>query len=75
MTTNKDSRGGLQDKPFSYREGGSGKVFISWRGSQVLIIKGRKAESFLHRLKVLDDAGQQLAMAKITGNFKRGNER
>jgi len=65
----------LRDEPFSWYEGGGGKIFISWRGRQVMILKGQKAASFLQRLTGLDVAGQQLAMAKITGNFKRGNER
>jgi hypothetical protein len=71
----KNGRGGLEDAPFSYREGGSGKVFISWRGRPVLVLKGDQARSFLERVAHLDDAGRQLAMARATGNFKRGNER
>ena len=39
------------------------------------VLKGAKALSFLQRVAGLDDAGQQLVMAKATGNFKRGNER
>nr|MEE4269573.1 hypothetical protein [Candidatus Krumholzibacteria bacterium] len=70
-----DSRGGLEDTPFSCRQGGDGKVSISWRGRQVLVLKGRKAQSFLLKLPDLDTAGQQLLMARETGNFKRGNER
>jgi hypothetical protein len=70
-----DSRGGLEDTPFSYRQGGDGKVFLSWRGRQVMILKGRKAQSFLLKLADLDAPGQQLLMARETGNFKRGNER
>jgi len=40
-----------------------------------MVLKGRKARSFLVRVTGLDVAGQQIAMAKETGNFKRGNER
>ena len=68
-------KSGLEDTPFSCREGGDGKVFISWRGRQVMILKGRKAQSFLLKLTDLDTTGQQLLMARETGNFKRGNER
>jgi hypothetical protein len=50
-------------------------VFISWRGRPVLVLKGDQARSFLERVAHLDDAGRQLAMARATGNFKRGNER
>ena len=74
MTRSEDSRGGLQEEPFSYREGGEGKVFISWRGRQVMILKGDKARAFLARVRETDGPGRQLVMARATGNFKRGNE-
>ncbi len=73
MTEN--GRGGLQDSPFSFCEGAGGKVFVSWRGGEVMVLIGHRAKSFLDRIVGMDDAGQQLMMAKETGNFKRGNER
>lgn len=69
------SRGGLEDTPFGYRHFKDGQVVISWRGRQATILKGRKAAAFLTQVEDLDQAGQQLAMAKVTGNFKRGNEK
>ena len=75
MATTKDGRGGLEDSPFSYKKNSDGKVFIAWRGRQVLVLKGDKAQSFLKRVAGLNESRQQIAMAKITGNFKRGNER
>ena len=68
-------RGGLEDQPFTHREGKDGRVFISWRGKQVMILHGHRAASFLKRIKSLDERQLQLALAKITGNFKRGNEK
>lgn len=70
-----EGRGGILEAPFAFREGGSGKVFITWRGKQVTILKDEAAQSFLQRVSRLDAVGQQLAMARVTGNFKRGNER
>jgi hypothetical protein len=67
--------GKLGDEPFSYRVSGEGKVFISWQGRQVMILKDKEARRFLDRVAGLDGEQIQLAMAKITGNFKRGNER
>jgi hypothetical protein len=61
--------------PFTLREVKDGRVFISWKGRQVMVLKGARAESFLKRIAGLDETGRQLAMAKITGNFKRGNEK
>jgi hypothetical protein len=75
MPSDNPGRGGLEDSPFSFREIGGGKVFILWRGQQVKILKGEKAASFLERISGQDPLGQQLVMAKVTGNFKRGNEK
>lgn len=71
MATTKDSRGGLDDCPFSFTHSRDGKVFIAWRGRQVVILKGDKANSFLKRVEGQNEARQQMTMAKITGNFKR----
>lgn len=68
-------RGGLEDLPFSLREGKDRQVLIFWRGQQVMILSGARAASFMSRLHGVDEEGRQLAMAKITGNFKRGNEK
>lgn len=38
------------------------------------MMKDAAAQSFLQRVSRLDAVGQQLAMARVTGNFKRGNE-
>lgn len=65
----------LADEPFSYRTSKDGVVFVSWRGRQVTILRGDKAEAFLKRVAGLDPSKQQLAMARVTGNVKRGTER
>jgi adenylylsulfate kinase-like enzyme len=69
-----DKRGRLDEEVFSYRAS-KDKVFLSWYGKQVMILKGRDAEKFLSKIDGLDGKAAQLVMAKITGNFKRGNER
>jgi hypothetical protein len=75
MKKPKDQRGRLAEEPFAFQASSSGKVFISWRGSQVMILKGDDAQAFLKRVSTLDAAARQMVMAKLTGNFKRGNER
>jgi len=70
-----DKRGTLDADPFAYREGKDGKVFLFWEGKQVEIIKGKKAEKFLAKVRGASRKDAQLVMAKLTGNFKRGNER
>jgi hypothetical protein len=64
----------VEDCPFSFRDGRGGKVFIYWRGREVTVLKGQKAQAFLQRISELDESGRQLVMAKATGNFKRGTE-
>lgn len=70
-----DKRNKFEEEVFSYRAGKDGKVFIDWYGKQVMILKGKQAQKFLSRVENLDSKETQLVMAKITGNFKRGNER
>jgi len=60
---------------FSFRAVGDGRVFISWRGREAACLKGREAEKFLAQVEGAAPEAQQLAMARATGNFKRGNER
>jgi hypothetical protein len=60
---------------FSYRTGKGPKVFIQWRGRTVRVLAGTEAARFLERVAGQDDDGVQLVCAKVTGNFKRGNER
>ena len=70
-----DKRGILDERIFSYTEAKDGKVFISWNGRQVTILKGKPALEFLRKIANADSKQRQLVMAKVTGNFKRGNER
>ena len=72
--TNIDKRGRLDDEIFSYRES-KDKVFIFWYKKQVMILKGQQARKFIDKIAHLDGKAAQLVMAKITGNFKHGNER
>ena len=69
-----DQHGVLADEVFAYRASKE-KVFISWHGKQVMILKGRDAARFLNKIAGLEGKQAQLVMAKLTGNFKRGNER
>ena len=60
---------------FSYRAHKDGTVRIAYRGKVVTTLAGKEAGRFLARVEGADTAQVQLAMAKATGNFKRGNER
>jgi hypothetical protein len=72
-----DERNGADvgDAAFSYRVHKDGTVRIAYRGAVVTTLAGKDAARFLARLDGADATRAQLAMAKATGNFKRGNER
>ena len=74
MTDNIDKRNKLDSEPFSYRIAKDGKIFISWQNKQIMIVKEKKAEALLKKISGKDSKTIQLALAKITGNFKHGNE-
>ncbi len=65
----------LSDQPFSYQHTKNGKVFIFWYDKQAKILTGQDADKFIAEIESLDELGAQLLMARLTGNFKRGNER
>ena len=70
-----DKRNRFDEEIFSYQLGKDDKVFIYWYNQQVMILKNKMAQKFIKQIEGLDDSEKQLVMAKITGNFKRGNER
>jgi hypothetical protein len=71
-----DKRNRLNYEPFRFRQNKNNTVFLDYHGKQVKILKGKDAEKFLKKMNdAEDEKSRQLIMAKITGNFKRGNER
>ena len=75
LVRNTDKRGKLGDKPFSYQTSKDGKVFLFYKGKRVKILKGSEAERFSAAVAGASETEAQRLMAKLTGNFKRGNER
>ena len=73
--SNIDKKGVLVDDYFTYRITKDKKVFISCEGKQVVTLSGKKAEKFIIKIQPLEGVEAQLALAKVTGNFKRGNEK
>ncbi len=72
---NVDKRNMLDEEPFSYKITKDNKIFIYWNGKQASILKGKESEQFLLKIQDKDIKEVQLIMAKVTGNFKRGNEK
>ena len=70
-----DKRNPLDDMMFHYRVTKNNIVLIEYYGKKIMILKGNDAEKFLNKInRASNEKEKQLIMAKITGNFKRGNE-
>jgi hypothetical protein len=65
----------LAGEPFSYRQTRDGLVLISHSGRIVKTLRGAEARKFIAKAAVADARTAQLLMAKVTGQFKFGNER
>ncbi|HEY7687376.1 MAG TPA: hypothetical protein VH835_01710 [Dongiaceae bacterium] len=63
------------DLGFSFRATKSGEVFIHHRGKLATTLRGEAAADFLADIDGADDAERQQIMARVTGNYRRGNER
>jgi hypothetical protein len=70
-----DKRGKLDEEFFSYRETKDGRVMLYWYDRHVKTLAGKEAEKFRSRMEGVEGKEAQLLMARVTGNFKRGNER
>ncbi len=52
-----------------------GGISIFYRGRKATTLRGSKASQFEQALATRSPAELQQLMARLTGNFKRGNER
>jgi hypothetical protein len=65
---------GLDDRAFAWARQGD-EVRIAHRSRPATVLRGDAAARFLARVADVDEDGAQRLMARVTGNFKRGNER
>ncbi len=72
---NVDQRGKLEDEPFDFQITKDNRVLIYWNNRVIMMLKGQAAEKLITKLDDADEASIQLALAKVTGHFKHGNER
>lgn len=59
---------------FSWQVTKDRRVRISRRGRVVRTLTAAPAARFLREVEGADEEAAQLLMARVTGNFKRGNE-
>jgi hypothetical protein len=64
----------LADRPFAWSQRGQ-DVVVTHRGRQATVLRNEAAAHFLVQVSGLDGGSAQQLMARVTGNFKRGNER
>ncbi len=65
----------MDDLGFTFRARKNGEVEILHRGRRATTLRGTVAGDFLATAATGDAAELQQVMARLTGNFKRGNER
>ena len=63
------------DLGFTYRERKGGAVEVYHRGRLASTLRGTEALDFLAEVQSGNPADAQQLMARLTGNYKRGNER
>ena len=73
--TGVDQRNRLDEEPFDYKVYKDSKIQIYWYHKPVTLLKGKKALDILKKLEKSNIKEKQLILAKVTGNFKRGNEK
>jgi len=63
------------DLGFAFKQSGKGEVTITHHGKRAATLRKDKAKWFLEDMNGLDFEAQQQEMARLTGNYRRGNER
>ena len=69
------SRSASPDLGFTYRIRKNGEVEIFHRGCLATTLRGNDAEDFKQEAQDESSAEAQQLMARVTGNYKHGNER
>lgn len=63
-----------QDLGFTYRQRKGGVVEVLHRGRLASTLRGTDAIDFIAEAQSLGPASAQQLMARVTGNYKHGNE-
>ena len=63
------------DEPQLQAQVAHDKVIVRWQGRIVATLTGKRAEQVKVAVAAGDEAALHLLLARLTGNFKRGNER
>ena len=63
-----------EQRQFTYRQAGK-DVLINHGGTLAATLRGAAATKFLAKAEGASDQAQQQLVARVTGNYKHGNER
>jgi hypothetical protein len=66
---------GVRGLGFEYRARKNGEVEILRFDKRIAVLRGSEAEDFLAAAEESTEEEIQLELARVTGNYKRGNER
>lgn len=75
QSTKGDRMDGEHDLGFEFKAAKNGDVVISHHGKRATVLRNDKSKWFLEDMESMDFGGQQQEMARVTGNYRRGNER
>ena len=75
MTDTQHDPTGEPDLGFTHRARKNGAVEILHHGRLATTLRAREAAEFLAEIEAGSSADAQQLMARLTGNYKRGNER
>ncbi|PJN91654.1 hypothetical protein [Bacillus sp. mrc49] len=72
-----DKRNKLLEEPFTYILTKKATIIIYFNQKQIMVVKDKQAERLIKKIKNCEHSilEVQLLLAKITGNFKHGNEK
>ncbi len=70
-----DKRNRLREKPFSYRITKGNRTLIYFENRMIKTLNEKETKKLSSKINGLNEFEIQLLLAKLTGNFKRGNER
>lgn len=63
------------DLGFSYKINKNESVFIQRKDKVITTLRGGKAIEFINKIQNLSMEQEQQYLARLTGNYKRGNEK
>jgi len=63
------------DNPFNFSKTKDSKIIIRRSGKTIKILGVSQSGKFLERISGKSEEAIQIELARVTGNYKRGNER